>query len=158
LGAVAGPAFASALRGRVPHLAAALCATAACAVIAFALPARPQGDGQPFELIDRLEAGTGPQRLFCARIDWCSYATALADSRITVFLDGRVENAAPAALETEAVIARGRPHWQAAIGGSGITALLVGRRDALGSLLLLDGHWRVAAADARAVLFERIPQ
>ncbi|MGP6157056.1 MAG: hypothetical protein ACLPYS_06020 [Vulcanimicrobiaceae bacterium] len=154
LGAVAGPSLAYA--ARLPRMACALLALGvAAAAGATVLHADPVTARQPYELIAPLAADRVSHRLFCQPLEWCSVATAADARNLRPFMDGRVADYPVAVRNEQRSIGRVHEGWKREISRARIDTVLVGRNDALATLLGLDPRWRRVASDERAFVFAR---
>jgi hypothetical protein len=158
LGAVAGPAFAAALQSRFSRAIAPAVAVAASAAIVYSIPRTSSPPPIPAGAIERLAASRTPHLLFCAPVEWCSWATVRGAHRVRIFVDGRLEDYSRADLDVQTAIADVRRDWRELVERNHIDAILVERRHTLAGLLALDRRWSGVAAGNGAVLFVKNPQ
>lgn len=78
------------------------------------------------------------------------------DGRLKVFIDGRSDFYGADFLKRYAEVAEVRPGWERVLDEEGVNAVLVKPGQALAQALRWSGRWRLAHADAVALVFERV--
>lgn len=103
----------------------------------------------PAAMLAQTGSSSHPHRVLCTTLAWCDGARAFGVR--SVLANERVETFSSAALRTQAAIVRTRPGWLATLAGSGLDAVIAGRREPLAALLQMHG-WRRGGSDDRAIL------
>jgi hypothetical protein len=142
------------LTGAAPIAAAVLLAAAGLAL----LPANKVGFDRetfPVAAADYFQGREAAVRLF-ARDQWGGYLIYRFEGKLKVFVDGRSDFYGNDFLERYATVADLRPGWDRILDVERVSHVLVRPDQALAQALHQDSRWRVARADAAAVIFERV--